>query len=1462
MKNTILKVLSLVLILTFALTAVFGMTGCNEEIKEDIAKNEAGLEEANAAIKTANAAIAKLKDDLEALNGISATRNDILSASLTALQANITENEAALAELETALRDQATASANALDAKATELQAEIDAAEARLDTLEGEEKAALQAQIDANKTAIAALQTAAAALRTDVDAAATKDALDAAVEALNGVDEELQAAIDAAEARLDALENDESLQAQINANKAAIEANQTTITTITTDLATVQQTIADQKTTLEAKIQKNIDDIAALVAEVATLTSDLAEAKTTLKNSIETVAASVSAIQTNYATKTELATEISTLTNGVIKDLQDAIDALNDTYTTDEELTAAIDTLTGLITEQGITLDDLTGDNNFESRYNNATDILNGEVLIDDEEYSIEAFEELVDEYSETEYSENVWKAYLKKVGILEFRLNRAVSAEQIVEIFNALKEYQASESFKAIIEEFAELVEEVETNKISVADAADGILDIDEFFVEYAVETKDGYTDGDPSLKDRYEAICAARDRLAAAEAIAKNIATEATTILPAVLVEDTEADDGYSAAEVLYTADHNVNINYIANRYATEIVDVYFLDDNMTALYEEDALANLTGYTTSGAQVKAYADLETAKLALDNVTLNKLPTTTPWPLYTEKADIDADFALVDAWATEYEIEVDSDNYQLIFDASFGPKYSIDYADSKAAQTYADAMDEIYTTLVLDVSIEEGKNLAEQAAAEVETGADNVLFTRLGILDATWDSVDAVNDAIVAVDGYDALEDGNFDAMFNLDADKKDVITAIGLKMATLKAAKEEVDTLTATLTAKIGLVAYSDGAKITTGYKDDLNNIFVAHTIMYTLEEDTDINYVNYVAMTTDFYTALATLKEEYDGLTDKVQKIYEEVAAIVKNAGTGTLSDLQKILWASAKVDALTGVDTPDFKLKEVVIEDGEVKKDEETGAVVYMEVGGEQVYIDFTDFSSLLTAKLLYLVDLAEAAEADATAINADLEALGVYDLNKTDDFKSVFYSIAEWLETYLGMDREVFFGDNAPVEPVEPVVDDYDDVAEFNAAHDDWEFNLMPAYAAEYGDYLYNSMEDYMVNMYAEASKSFIAADEKGNNQGILGITDYNHKPATYTFLNDFAGIIGQLNTMIETLDEAETEWNAILADIAELPALGDVKIHDIEIAAASERYEIYVETYYDGAITNAQFDELTTYADLNNLQIELDTKIEAAQALYEDILREAQDLKEASYGVIAEGEVATIDAKFADLIAHIADYRTNYCDGTHELCDKQCALVGVADFYNFDDPLAPNYVISLDEKKAELEADYGVADLDHEPMADEYYLPADYTAAHTAWEDATNAYAAYEAEYESYLGYQTSLNDAGDIDAELIAYQAQAKALAVKLFADDKNKDVVEYMGVSYDLILKPQGKETLKTQISSKIDAKTDMVDDKTEEPATTAQKIKAVKDDLSLFIGLMLDPDKGATVADYTFD
>lgn len=1233
-----------------------------------------------------------------------------------------------------------------------------------------------------------------------------------------------------------------------------------------TDVAAAQADINTAKETI-ATLQSELNSLKSAVESSATSTA-LGEAVDDLQGKITALEEAITDLQGKVeAAEAALTAQAQTNTDLANKDtaLQAQITALR----------TELGNLTTKVNNIATAVDNLVAADGFAD-YKAATKLLYSEYVTDENgepvlnEYSIYAFKKLIDDFNADEYFDGVTdEAYIehqKTIDGYALRLARSTSEDDVRAIFGELRGYLTS--LPTFAERFEAELLKLEGRE-SVDDEINGIISLEENQLK-TLNNLYNHVEATQEQQARYDNILAARKALEDAEEAALGVASHAVELELFTYNQETRA---FAAVDVLYKGEVKEDIDTIGGEY-DGIVAKYFTNEDMVALYGVDATV-LTGYSLNKGQSEEYTRLNNAKEALDKIDLVTLPTINACPLFSDKAGIDTDIATIDGWATEWKLEKDSENYQLIVTASLTEREEEGYAQLtytfiKGAETYANAMDALYTKHVLGyVAVgDQTGNMAEELAKEIEKGAENVLYRRIAKeLNNLLDKADALNNAIQKVEGFNAQLDNNFAAMLGVTTQKdQEKVGQIVKRIEYLGKVKESINEINAELAAKIEkdeegnitnvTVTFDDGANIKTEWAAAIEEIFNVDALRYWTYNDSQekeivegTNYENYKDMVEKFKANLKVLEDEYNALTAKVQAVYDEVKYIVKadDDAVKSLVNLQKILWANKKVSALEGVNTPNF-----VLIDGE----EESGTIT------------FQRFRGMLTARVLQLVALAE--NADSEAPNTSIAALDKFNMNRTDEYRGVLAEVVYWIESNLNYNIDQFFGENAPEaveeptlempiepdldEPVEPEQpeeptvelpqeptevlpnpDDYEDgeddpeyqqafaaysdawanystakgiydsawdnyniameayntameaynteLAAYNTAWDNYNTELAAynaAWKAYYAgveardNYIHNNMAEYLLNLLNAVKDTFQATksvDAEGNLDGkdeyILGIGNYNYPAAgNYKFIENFAAVIAAAKDMLETSAAARDEWfgytdennepvPGILDDVAELPALDDIRIHDDEIADATDRYTKYVNTYYAGAITDAQFDELTTYTELNAKQQKLTQKKAEAKTLYNQIIAAAKALK--NYGrVPSEDDVETIVEEVAALRGMIATYREDYCGKADT---DQCKFV------------------------------------------------------------------------------ETDANGKVTLDAELVAYQAQAKAMIVKVIKDKVYYEEIDYLDNTYRIGTNDQDGLTLKSIFCDSIDGKS---------------SIAYVVSEYDLFFGLTVDPDK----------
>ncbi len=1248
-----------------------------------------------------------------------------------------------------------------------------------------------------------------------------------------------------------------------------------------TDVAAAQTDINDAKSTL-ATLQSELATLKSTVEKSATLTA-LSEKADYLQGQIDALEETIADLQTRIA-DAETALAAQATTNTALQNKDAALEAqINGLRTDLNTVAASVEALANRVDELAA-----SGFADFEA----ATDVLadyveneRGELVWN--EHSYFAFEKKVEELDFSDYFPGDYEEYEFKCQALSIRLIRATSVAQVEAIFAELEAYQSS--IPTIAERFETELLKLEGRE-TTEDEINGIISLAEDQLK-DLNTLYEMLNGEVTEEQqvRFDNIQAARAALEAAEEAA--VATANNAVEAGLFTYDDETET-FAAVEVLYKPEVEQAIETIAQDYA-EIVEEYFTDEDMLALYGVGPEV-LTGYSLNAGQVDAFAHLTAAKEALDKIDLVTLPTVNANPLYSDKAGIDADIATIDEWAETWEIEKDSENYKLIVTASLTTREEegyeqLTYTFIKAVETYAAAMDALYTEHVIGfVGVgDQTGNLTEEVAKEIATGAEKVLYRRVGVeIKNLLKKGSALNEAIQAVEGFNADLDKNFVTMMGLETEEKmGAIADIIARTIYLSQTKAAVDNVTAELEAKIVrnddgeivevLVTFDDGANITTAWAAAIEEIFDVDDLRYWTYNDNQekeivegVNYTNYQDMVEEFNGDLQILRDAYDDLTDKVQRIYDEVKYIVKaeDEAVKTLVNLQKILWANKKVSALEGVNTPNFVL---------IDADEPDGIIT------------FQRFRGMLTARVLQLVALAENAELYEAAqygpLNTAVENLSAnngYNLNRTEEYRTVLQTVVYWIEYNLNYNIDQFFGEHAPevveeptmarpvaptapVEPTQPVEpmfdqvepnpDDYpdgeqdewyqEDLQAYNTAyaqyqdaytqymvdceqfdydqyaidHAQWEEDYAQyqddlaqyeedraAYEAaweayeEYvnarDEYIYSAMDEYLLDLLNAVKDHFQVTESTdaegyldGKDDRILGIGNYNYPvKGNYIFIEDFEAVIAAAEEYLETYAAAHDEWFGYTDEETEeyVPGILD------DIAGLTDVDDIRIHDEIIPVVSARYAQYVETYY---------------AGAIVDDQFDEPETYEE------EEG----LKAKQAELDRKIKAAAKSYED----ILRRAYELMG------YGRVPAEADVDTILAKVADLRAQIAFyrANYCDEADTDQCKFVGKPTDAQTGEYLTTAA-----------------------IDAELVAYQAQAKAMIVKVVIDGVYYEEIDYLDYTYHIGDNEQDETTLKSIFCDSIDGKA---------------SINGVKSDYQLFTGLMIDPNL-ANVEDYPID
>ena len=337
------KLLSVLLVCVLALTVVTLAACNNDELKAQIADNDAkaqtaveeaakkAADELEAAKTALNALItAGDKTNTDALTAAIATLNETID---TAEAAAVTADAALKAELETAIAAAKADAAAAVAALKTELEAALADAVAALEAADKADADALTAAVAKLNTAIDAAKTAATAADATLKAE-LELSIKAANDAIAALKADLEAALAEAVAALEAADaaDAEALTVAVADLNAAIDAAEAAATAADATLkADLEKAIADAIAALKAETAANLAAaVATLEAADAADAKALADATAALNAAIDAAEAAANAADAALKADLEkaIADAIAALKAETAKNLADAVAAL------------------------------------------------------------------------------------------------------------------------------------------------------------------------------------------------------------------------------------------------------------------------------------------------------------------------------------------------------------------------------------------------------------------------------------------------------------------------------------------------------------------------------------------------------------------------------------------------------------------------------------------------------------------------------------------------------------------------------------------------------------------------------------------------------------------------------------------------------------------------------------------------------------------------------------------------------------------------------------------------------------------------------------------------------------------------------------------------------------------------------------------------------------------------------
>lgn len=743
-------------------------------------------------------------------------------------------------------------------------------------------------RLAALEQAKADLTAALAEVKTVADAAATKTALEEAKAALaalqtgSATKAELEAAID----RLEGAEADLELVAT-DAEVAAIKAG-------------LEKAINDAKTALSAKDTELANAITALQTSANGVAGQIDAKVNALKTELEGKIKTLSdKIDTLEGTVTTLGTTLEGV-EGDIADLE-ATDAAHKTAY--EALKAAVEALQSKL--DGLTDPNGEGLASFVEGYKAATALLyevkeNGEPG----DFSAKNFyNKYYAVYNDTIYKASDREDFKDKYDLIHLKLARATSVAEIKDAFAELD--AAIEAMPTL----AEMLED-EINKIDFLKADPATAETMERIVALRTEMS---TNIEAELEAKYDSLKAAYDNLVNADTYLRVTYKDAVANLPAIVLLNDSKDALDDIADMFDT--------FVSTYFANDAVNAYYYavpEDDAEAAPEVNAEAKAAAQKAYAIKLagndyitaKAKIDRHAALVALvDTKTLTDYTATfgvTELPLYNNTA-IPAEWADVEKWLADNKLDVELDagiNHNVY--TLLGEN---EYETLKAANTYVEAMNNIYTTKVKGESVDLITAINDIVAVPVLTltaDEQNAKTIR--------EHIDAVEAAINAVIGtYNPVLDDNFDAMLEA-ANTADFAAVVEARMVVLNNAKAAYIALLAQVDDILPEeIDYSD-------YKDI--ETFKATSAQYVTDYALVAVHFDEVGKTAvDNY--LAELDAAYDELIAEIVVVYKEAEALLDKleAGALLLSDGHAVNEINGKLKDIImdmGVDNTDIPL----------------------------------------------------------------------------------------------------------------------------------------------------------------------------------------------------------------------------------------------------------------------------------------------------------------------------------------------------------------------------------------------------------------------------------------------------------------------------------------------------------------------------------------------------------------
>ncbi len=1038
-------------------------------------------------------------------------------------------------------------------AKAAATKADLDAAIAKIEALQAAAavKTEVEATIAANKAAAdSALAAAKAALEKAIADNATADA--AALTAAKAALEKAIAdnATDSTKALNDAktaLEGvDADLADEIKALDDAIKANDKALADLKAELeaaleqadddldaavTALNKVVADNKAAADAAIAKVAKDF----ADNAKADADLADDVATLEAAKNTLTADVAALKT-------VAAGIDAKIAAAKKDLQDQIDAINANLAA----IGGLDELAKTVAELEATIESM-GDILFAKNFQAATEMLHGILKGENgEDYSLAAFDAAVKAVVVTNYAPSVYDKFDAEATRIRFFLTRATSTAEIVNLFGQLDEAKA-----ALI-----TLEE----SLEIALNALGTITVDEDLTE--VETIYAMMTSVPEeLETRYENVQDAKQNL-----------INATPVAEALVA----AIDAQKTAGIIFL-DSKAPVAQLRADYAA-FVSTYFANTIYTDLYGEDttAVTMVTNYEDLVAFENRLTVLDNAYLEILDIDALILNFKANGVLYTDLAAVKANSDAIAAWAAKDEFQLEAVNVARMYEEKYGNTTTYPLVAETLA--YATAMDALYTEYVNNAKYGNGADaiLADAVAAfKAKLDAKTiVLSVDEAAVVAMRTAIDELATKITALylnAGITGAE-GNYEAMVgDLLADFVDVET----RVATLNAAKAAFEAELAAMNT----IAKVDFATYTTikAHRANLTGFFATYDIAVTFNADGDVTEgdANYDELAAAAEARYMELKAAYVVLTEDIAATYNKAMSLLDAFNSGITLDKGNVL-----IEVLA-------ELKEIIV----VKKVQN----VNLMLPSGDTEVNLIDLNDRFVQTAVEFDALAQAAVADAVAVNAEIAALVANGANLNDRpaITTAYDNLVAWYKAHIDAN---FDGDQAALLA-----------------------GLEAVKAIEIFD------DNDTVDLYA------------------------------FVTVENFEKIKALYNTSAATLAAADAADDAVIAGLEAL--LTGWNVHS-GFEAADAAYKAFIDTYYDGAIASAAVDYsdlLDLYADFSAQKSDWETKCATQDAAAATINGLIADLLTRYSGAVAMADGAAVLVEIEAINNLIAAYDRDYC---------------------------------------------------------------------------------------------------------------------------------------------------------------------------------------------------------------